>query len=134
MHQLIYQSTSRNDVKAEDFQSIAEQSQLANRRSGISGILMVQDRTILQILEGEQAAVRNLYDKISADPRHQDCHVILKRETEAREFGMQPMAFRPVKSFNVARFRMTVSALKARQRSRIREEARAMIAEYAQIA
>lgn len=42
---------------------------------------------ILQILEGPTMAVRNLYDIILADTRHQDCKLLLEKKTSGRTFA-----------------------------------------------
>lgn len=133
MFQLIYKSITAPGVSIDVFKRIVEESSIRNRRENISGILMIHDRSIMQIFEGEKVAVRNLFDKIAADPRHQDAHVILTRTATQREFGHLGMRLCEVDGYGASRFRMTVSALQARQRRRIRGEARAMIAEFAQI-
>lgn len=131
MHQLIYQSTLRATLSQEELETLASEARLKNQYRNITSLMLVQDRTVLHILEGPKKAVRNLYDKISTDPNHEDCFVLISRETEKREFGQDGFSLRPVDVLDAAPFRQTLSTLKARQRSRIRDEARAMIADFA---
>lgn len=67
---LTYLSKPVKPFTDEDFDDIESKSVAANNARDVTGLLIVQDERILQILEGREAAVRELYAKIEADPRH----------------------------------------------------------------
>lgn len=91
---LIYRSHSR--VAAGDERSelgdIFTTARRNNKRLGITGALVVTEGAFVQTLEGDETAVRELYDGIRGDSRHDDV-VLLAEETVAdRTFGRWAMA------------------------------------------
>jgi hypothetical protein len=69
--QLAYTSFSRFHLQETTLSDILEVSRRNNSRDEITGILMYEDRTFFQVLEGEQSAVEDCYYKrILNDPRH----------------------------------------------------------------
>ncbi len=81
---LIYRSHSRIPVERFDAElgNILRVARARNSERGITGALLVYDDWFAQTLEGEETAVRALFDKIAADPRH--------ASVELREEGMAP--------------------------------------------
>jgi hypothetical protein len=70
-YQLAYTSFSRLPLQETTLSDILEGSRRNNNRDEITGILMYEDRTFFQVLEGEQSAVEDCYYKrILNDPRH----------------------------------------------------------------
>jgi septation ring formation regulator EzrA len=57
---------------------------LANNARDVTGLLIVKGESILQILEGREAAVRELYAKIEADPRHEITRLVSAVEDDER--------------------------------------------------
>jgi hypothetical protein len=71
LYQLAYTSFSRLPVQEATLSDILGVSRRNNSRDEITGILMYEDRTFFQVLEGEQSAVEDCYYKrIFKDPRH----------------------------------------------------------------
>jgi hypothetical protein len=66
--------------------SILHASETNNFRNGITGFLIFDKSSFLQILEGDQAAVLETYDRIGEDPRHARVTVIAARQVAARAF------------------------------------------------
>lgn len=116
MYQLIYQSACRAGLTTDGLRRIARESVVRNRERGISGVMLVQDTTVLQVIEGEEDAVRSLYHAISQDTRHGGCTILLTRECETRSFPDWRMGFCEVEDGEDDLFRLALSALKARQR------------------
>ena len=67
---LIYLSKPVKPFTDSDFDDIESKSVEANNARDVTGLLIVNDDRILQILEGRETAVRELYAKIEADERH----------------------------------------------------------------
>ena len=78
--------------------SILKCSRQNNEKIGVTGILLYWEKTnqFLQILEGEQNIVSNLYDKISKDNRHSLSKVIYQEDIQARGFKGWSMAFKNI--------------------------------------
>ncbi len=84
---LAYVSNLSDDVSQENLDAIVAFSRLRNEEDGITGMLAVDGRRVLQILEGPGEAVGRLYDRIRADGRHHEVVEIDRRMVEHRHFG-----------------------------------------------
>ncbi len=90
--QLLYISRATRPMLGIDIESILFTARRFNQRSDITGMLISSPANFMQVLEGDEAAVKESYARISADPRHR-AHVILREtEVEARQFGDWTMA------------------------------------------
>lgn len=69
-HQVTYISTSDARLSAEDIAALAADADARNRRLEISGVLLFNGTNFLQILEGDEAAVGALLERIGRDTRH----------------------------------------------------------------
>lgn len=92
--QLIYTCALRHDVSASELDAIAESSRLRNLKNGVTGILLCKEGSVLQVLEGHQTVVNDLYNKISSDPRVSNSLVLIKRHSTEREFPNWSMGYR----------------------------------------
>lgn len=81
---LTYLSKPAKPSTQDDFDDIESKSVEANNARDVTGLLIVQDERILQILEGRKEAVQELYAKIEADPRHTITKVVSEVEDEER--------------------------------------------------
>lgn len=91
MLQLIYVSSASPAIPA-DPDDILAVSNANNRRDSLTGLLYLDGRRFLQVLEGEPDQVARTFERIEADPRHRAVVVLSRREVEAREFGEWSMA------------------------------------------
>lgn len=74
-----------------------------NAKSEIVGGLYYGDDRFFQYLEGEEEAVRQLYDRIARDDRHHNVVTLLEEPIEARTFTNWSMKYVPLSS-DVNRF------------------------------
>lgn len=93
MRQLLYVSNTAHNVSVGDLDDILTQSRRNNAMLGITGLLLFIDGGFLQMLEGEERAVRELYTRVATDPRHANPHLMLDREVPARAFPEWTMGF-----------------------------------------
>jgi len=93
MIQLIYISTAKRLMTADDLQSIMLTSLIHNSKKHITGILLFDRGTFCQALEGEQRVVHELFKKIKNDPRHTNIITIFDDEIQARDFSSWSMRF-----------------------------------------
>lgn len=75
----------------EEFKSLCDQAQANNMALGVTGLLLKNSREFLQCLEGRDEAVMDIFEKISADPRHFDIHVIEVKRNQERLFEQWSM-------------------------------------------
>ena len=64
-----------------------------NRRLSVTGILLYEAGSFLQVLEGEQAIVTALFTRISTAPRHSRVQILREGAVAARSFGDWTMGF-----------------------------------------
>ncbi|MBX2854064.1 MAG: BLUF domain-containing protein [Rhodobacteraceae bacterium] len=95
---MTYVSRAAWRLETVDFEAIAAVAKRNNTALGVTGLLVECAGEFLQILEGEAAIVRQLFDKIEHDPRHVDVSVVEIEEDVVRNFGAWAMGcfcFRP---------------------------------------
>jgi Sensors of blue-light using FAD len=75
---LIYRSRNLipEDQRKTELGSLFGQARSNNKRQGITGALLLSDDWFVQTLEGDEEAVRALFDQIEKDSRHGSVAVI----------------------------------------------------------
>ena len=124
VYQLIYQSSCRTGTTLDVLRDIAKRSAATNAEAGITGVMLVHGKDIVQVLEGDKAAVRKLYHRISTDRRHGGCRVLLTCESDTRAFGDWKMGVCEVTDDDTDLFRLAVATIKARDSQKRRGSAR----------
>jgi len=81
---LTYLSNPVTPFTDADFDDIENKSIEANNALDVTGLLIVNEDRILQVLEGREDAVRELYTKIEADARHTIIKLVSEVEDEVR--------------------------------------------------
>jgi hypothetical protein len=92
MRQLLYVSRTPGELSPFELDRILTASRTNNAMLGITGLLVHIDGGFLQMLEGEERAVRELYARIATDRRHSDIRLLLDREWP-QAFGDWSMGF-----------------------------------------
>ncbi|MET0342662.1 MAG: BLUF domain-containing protein [Polyangiales bacterium] len=93
MRELVYISAAKRKCDPSELAEILEVARRNNARLGVSGILLYDNGSFLQVLEGDEAVVRELYEKIARDPRHDRVTVLSEHDTDARSFGDWTMGY-----------------------------------------
>jgi Sensors of blue-light using FAD len=93
MRQLLFASNTTPDLAPGVLDDILTASRRNNAMMGITGLLLYIDCGFLQILEGDELALRELHTRISADRRHWGIRVMLDREVRTRAFPSWSMGF-----------------------------------------
>lgn len=73
-------------------QHILPVSRRNNSLLDVTGVLVCTPQHFVQALEGPDAVVDLLFDKIVKDARHQDIRIIKQRQLPHRQFGAWAMA------------------------------------------
>ena len=96
LYHLIYQSQALVPFTDPELTALVHQSRAHNRQVHITGLLLhTPDDRFLQILEGEEDDVRQLYyQRILSDPRHHHCRVLGEGSCAERSFADWNMGFR----------------------------------------
>lgn len=91
---LTYVSSAVRPFSEAELAELLAHSRRNNAELDVTGMLLYKDGNFMQVLEGEEDAVRGLYARISDDPRHTGDIVIRKAATDFRDFPDWTMAFR----------------------------------------
>ena len=86
-----YTSRVARSVRFEDAEEIARGSAVRNDALAVTGLLLYTPSHFIQVLEGEQAAVRSVLERIYADSRHSAIRLVLEQAIEHREFDRWAM-------------------------------------------
>ncbi|MEO8887765.1 MAG: BLUF domain-containing protein [Jatrophihabitantaceae bacterium] len=92
--QLIYRSTDAIAPadRRHELGTLFTRARSNNKEKHITGALLVANNHFVQTLEGEEVAVRELFEHIRVDPRHQEVVVIESRTVTSRVFARWSMA------------------------------------------
>ncbi len=96
MIQLVYLSSARTLFDQEALLRLLARARARNEAQGITGLLLYKDGNFLQVIEGDETAVRALFKRIEADPRHKDLLVLLEEAITTRSFPDWSMGFRDI--------------------------------------
>ena len=90
---LIYRSHSLipGEQRKAQLAAIFNTARANNRSVGVTGALMISDEAFVQVLEGGESVVRDLFARIAADQRHEDL-TVLEEHAASRTFGRWAMA------------------------------------------
>ncbi len=94
MYRIIYLSSADNSVDESELESLLNKSRINNESKDITGILLHIDGDFIQVLEGEEKLVIELYNKISKDKRHRGIIMVSKGEVEKRQFADWSMGYK----------------------------------------
>jgi hypothetical protein len=89
----MYVSTASWALDNRELAAILDVSRANNRRLDITGLLLFIDHAFLQILEGPEDAVREIFGRIERDQRHLGIRVLVQQRVAERLFGEWSMGF-----------------------------------------
>ncbi|MCB1877419.1 MAG: diguanylate phosphodiesterase [Chromatiales bacterium] len=90
---LIYISAATQVFSKEDLVQLLDRARANNADRDISGMLLFEEGSFFQILEGPPAEVERLYAAIEQDSRHSQVVTIIKEPIVRRAFGEWTMGF-----------------------------------------
>lgn len=104
MYQLVYSSKAATSMSQSSVDAILESARRNNQRSEITGFLMYDGATFLQLLEGEESAVTDLFARISLDKRHSKVEALIQDVSNTRVFSNWSMAYALVDEGGLLKF------------------------------
>ncbi|GAB4029144.1 BLUF domain-containing protein [Spirosoma jeollabukense] len=91
---IVYISSSKGLYSEDQLSNILEQSRQNNSFSGITGIMLYFNGSIIQVLEGDEERVKTLYNRIEQDPRHTGIIPFFSHPIEKRSFSEWSMGYK----------------------------------------
>lgn len=90
---VVYSSTATTSFSDADLAALLTVSRRNNARNGLTGMLVSRDDRFLQVLEGPEDQVEETMTKIAGDSGHRDLRILLREQTEHRQFPDWTMSF-----------------------------------------
>ena len=90
---LIYVSSACEPLSDADIDQILETSRANNREVRVTGLLLFKEGSFFQVLEGEDDAVVETFDRIKEDARHRAIDILRYEHISRRSFGQWDMAY-----------------------------------------
>jgi hypothetical protein len=94
MFHLVYVSSAAKPFSQDELVDLLVKARAKNSRLGITGMLLYKGGNFIQLLEGEEAVVHQLFATICQDPRHLGVIVLLDEPAGEPLFGDWSMGFR----------------------------------------
>lgn len=93
MFWLAYLSSATRPFSQAELIELLTRSREKNSRLGITGLLLYRGGNFMQVLEGEERAVLELYDTIRRDSRHYGQFILDQGHCDERQFSDWSMGF-----------------------------------------
>jgi len=97
----MYVSSAAPNLDEAELTKILSAAQKNNESSQITGILLHSDGNLLQLIEGPEASVHRLFNKIKNDERHTNLMVLFSHSVDQRDFPNFKMGFRSASRANL---------------------------------
>jgi hypothetical protein len=91
---LTYVSSAVRPFSAGELRTLLEKCISNNRPRDITGMLLYKDGNFMQVVEGEEKAVRATHNIIAKDPRHRGLITLLQGFVPERQFPDWSMGFK----------------------------------------
>jgi hypothetical protein len=93
LHRLVYASTAVGVLPAHQLDRILLRSRAYNPSANITGLLLFHEGTFLQCIEGPEAGVLSLMERIRRDRRHTNITMLESVRGASRAFSDSPMSY-----------------------------------------
>ena len=123
MIELCYVSSANDKYTAKELIPLLQKARQFNDSQGISGLLLYDGvGTFIQALEGEEAPVRSLFDKIKADNRHKRVSILGINIIKERSFHEWSMGFRNIEHQDLSKLSGFSNFLEQAPQKRVYQE------------
>ncbi|WP_435654109.1 BLUF domain-containing protein [Cellulophaga baltica] len=93
MFELTYKSVATSELTKADILAIRDIAIKTNELHNITGCLVFYNNHFIQILEGKETHVKEVFSKILKDDRHSNVHILYEGRKDQRFFPDWNMAF-----------------------------------------
>lgn len=93
LFQLGYVSTQTRAMAPADLIDLLNVAREANRKLGVTGLLLHRQDSFFQVIEGREEVIEALFARIAGDSRHRRVELLFKQPIVQREFPDWQMGF-----------------------------------------
>ena len=86
MLEIVYASAASKPFTDDELSTLLNRARINNARVAVTGMLLYDSGSFLQVLEGDPLVTKKLFDKIGADPRHRRVVKLSESVTKERSF------------------------------------------------
>lgn len=97
----IYVSSSKGLMSEEELSALLTSIRRSNLEHDITGMLLYQDGNIMQVIEGEQRKIEQLFRNIALDDRHTGIIKLVEEKISHREFSDWSMSYKNISGLKV---------------------------------
>jgi len=98
---LVYTSIANQKMSDDDLKDLLEKIRNNNEGRDVTGMLLYLDPFFIQVLEGEEAMVTELFNRIKQDSRHRKVSLLYKKPIEERGFSNWTMGFSKISNKDI---------------------------------
>lgn len=98
MRQVVYSSAAVEEFSEAELAQLLSRARVNNERLGVTGMLLYDEGSFLQVVEGDGEVLERLLQTILKDKRHHRVVELLRRSVEARQFAGWKMGFATAKN------------------------------------
>lgn len=83
--------------------ALLDKCRSSNAKCDVTGMLLYQQHSFFQVLEGERNTIETLFEKIASDPRHKRVTKVILEPISERAFGNWSMGYPQITSTELAK-------------------------------
>lgn len=93
LYHIAYISFSHKLLSERELEELLVKIRALNKKQGITGMLLYNNLSFIQVIEGEKEKLIMLYEKICKDPRHENIVKLVEEPINKRAFPDWSMGF-----------------------------------------
>jgi len=93
---VVYVSFAQKDLSEKELQYLLKEIRGKNAEQGITGLLLYNEGSFIQVIEGSEEIIQRVFKSISQDNRHTNVVKLLEEPIKNRAFPDWTMGFRRI--------------------------------------
>jgi len=94
---IVYVSFSSKALNNAELKALLKVIRQKNKANGISGLLLYNNSTFIQVIEGLEDTLHQVFEKIKKDTRHTNVVILLEEAIQSRTFPGWYMGFQQIR-------------------------------------
>ena len=91
---IVYVSFAKKALSEKQLQDLLKGIRKKNKEKGVTGLLLYNDGSFIQVIEGSEDTIKHLFEVITKDGRHNNIVKLLEEPIENRAFPDWYMGYR----------------------------------------
>lgn len=90
---IVYVSFSEKELTEDELDKLLVNIRKRNKQQKVTGLLLYNDGSFIQLIEGSSQIIKNLFEVIKKDPRHTNVVLLLEEPIQKRAFPDWSMGY-----------------------------------------